>query len=124
MDSFDIENVNFLPDKPIITPESLGSVPSLISQLRSYHGAHFEIVGHVNYQSKKDQAYLRDLFKFSEDRAKVIFELLLEYGFSKESLRYKGVGNSQPLIHFPRSDEERKRNMRVQIIVKTHLSDG
>ena len=123
VDSFDIENINFIADRAIITPESMNSTPTLISKLRSYHGTHFDIVGHVNYQSKKDQAYLKDLFKLSEDRAKVIFELLLDNGFSMKSLSYKGVGNSQPLIPAPVSDEERKRNMRVQIIVGDQLGD-
>jgi len=123
VDSFDIENINFIADKPIITPESMNSIPTFIGKLRSYHNAHFDIIGHVNYQSKKDQAYLKDLFKLSEDRAKVIFALLMENGFSRESLSYKGVGNSQPLIPAPRNDEERKRNMRVQVIVKNQLGD-
>jgi len=123
VDSFDIENINFIADKSIITAESMNSIPTLIRKLRSYQGAHFDIIGHVNYQSKKDQAFLRDLFKLSEDRAKVIFALLLDNGFSKESLNYKGVGNSRPLIPAPRNDEERKRNMRVQIIVENQLGD-
>ncbi len=50
LDSFDIENINFIADKPIITPESMNSIPRLIGKLRSYHAAHFDIVGHVNYQ--------------------------------------------------------------------------
>ena len=124
VDSFDIENINFIADKPIITPESMNSIPMLIRKLRSYHTAHFDIVGHVNYQSKKDQAFLKDLFKLSEDRAKVIFALLLDKGFSKARLSYKGVGNLQPLIPAPRNDEERKRNMRVQVIVKSQFSDN
>lgn len=117
LDSFDIENIRFIADQPVLTPESLSEVPQLVRRIKGYHHARFEIVGHVNYQSRKDTLFLRDLFKLSEQRARVIDQLLIENGIPKELIRYKGVGNTHPLIPAPANDEERRKNMRVQIIV-------
>lgn len=117
LDSFDIENIRFVADQPIVTPESLSEVPQLVRRIKGYSHARFEIVGHVNYQSRKDTAFLRDLFKLSEQRARVIDQLLMENGIPEKLIRYKGVGNTRPLIPAPANDDERMKNMRVQVIV-------
>lgn len=117
VETFDLENVYFVPDKPIITQESIPYVQELTRKLKTYREVHFEIIGHVNYQSKKDSEFLKDLFKLSEERAKVIYELLIENGMAPEKLKYQGVGNSKPIFKDPNNDEERKGNMRVQIVV-------
>lgn len=117
VDSFNIENINFIPDRAILTPESIGSILRLVRKIKSYRAAYFQIIGHVNYQSKRDSSYLEDLYKLSEERAKVIYQILIENDVDKSFLKYKGVGNSQPLIKNPKNDEERMKNMRVQILV-------
>jgi outer membrane protein OmpA-like peptidoglycan-associated protein len=116
-DSFDIQNITFLPDRAVLTPESFGSISHLVDQIKSYRNARFEIVGHVNYQSKKDSSFLKDLYQLSEERARLIYETLIENGVDKRLLRYTGIGNSQPLIKNPTTDEQRMKNMRVQIVV-------
>ncbi|MEO8584020.1 MAG: OmpA family protein [Flavitalea sp.] len=117
IDAFDIENINFIPDRPIITPESMVSIPRLVNRIKSYKNVRFEIIGHVNYQSKNDPSYLKDLFKLSVERAKLIYLILIDNGIAAKEIQYKGVGNSQPLIKAPVNDEERYKNMRVQILV-------
>jgi outer membrane protein OmpA-like peptidoglycan-associated protein len=117
IESFDLHNVFFVPDRPIIVQESIQRLPPLAAKLKAYNNVHFEIVGHVNYQSKSDSAFLKDLFKLSEQRARVIYEYLIEHGVPADLLRYKGVGNTQPVVADPTNDDERKKNMRVQILV-------
>jgi outer membrane protein OmpA-like peptidoglycan-associated protein len=117
VDSFDVENINFIPDRDILTPESNSSIPQLIRKIKSYQNAHFDIVGHVNYQSRRDSAFLRQLYELSEARAKVIYQILVENGIPEGQLTHKGVGNSQPLIRDPKNDQEKMKNMRVQILV-------
>ena len=112
-----LENLYFLPDRPIVTEESIPSLQELAQQLKAYPSAIFEIVGHINYQSRYDSTHLGDLYQLSTKRAKVVYEYLLEYGIASSRIRYKGVGNSQPAIASPKNDGERMKNMRVQIIV-------
>jgi len=119
LDSFDVQNINFLPDQATLTPESLRAIPSLISKIRHYNNAIFEIIGHVNYQSKRDPQYLKDLYALSKERAKSICQILYENGIAKNRLRYVGIGNSQPLIQNPKNNDEKRKNMRVQIIVSS-----
>ncbi|MBO9683604.1 MAG: hypothetical protein J7502_13200, partial [Flavisolibacter sp.] len=50
----------FEPDKTVLTFDSYQYIDDLYEMLRTTDLA-FEIVGHVNYQSKRDAAYLKDL---------------------------------------------------------------
>jgi outer membrane protein OmpA-like peptidoglycan-associated protein len=114
----ELENIYFVPDKPIIIQQSIPYVNILAGRLKLYKNVRFEIVGHVNYQSRKEGEFiLQDLFRLSEQRAKLIYELFIDNGISADKLSYKGVGNSKPVIKDPQNDDERKRNMRVQVFV-------
>ncbi|MET0636962.1 MAG: OmpA family protein [Chitinophagaceae bacterium] len=110
-------DIHFVPDKAIITPESFSVVEDLANLLESYPGNSFEIVGHVNYQSNRDSSQLKDLFELSRKRAEVIYEILIKRGISRDRLQFKGVGNSRPLFKNPKSEDEKLRNMRVEINV-------
>ncbi|HTM93677.1 MAG TPA: OmpA family protein [Flavisolibacter sp.] len=107
----------FEPDKTILTFDSYQYIDDLYEILRTNDVA-FEIIGHVNYQSKRDPAYLKDLYELSTNRAKVIYELLLERGIRAERMSYRGVGNSEPVFRDPKNEEEKRKNMRVEIIIK------
>jgi outer membrane protein OmpA-like peptidoglycan-associated protein len=117
IDIFDVDNIFFVPDKPIITPESLPYVQTLVRRLKTYKNAYFELVGHVNYQSKHSSSFLKDLFKLSEQRANVINDLLVENGIPADHIQHRGVGNTQPIYPDPANDEQRRKNMRVEVIV-------
>lgn len=114
----ELENVFFVPDKPIIVQQSIPYVNLLATRLKLYKDVRFEIVGHVNFQGLKTREIMAmDLFKLSEQRAKVIYDLLVDNGISADKLKFRGVGNSQPVFADPQNDDERKRNMRVQVFV-------
>ena len=116
--SLSIENIYFVPDRAIITDESLPYVKELADLLlKNYKTETFEIVGHVNYETDKDSSQLPDLYYLSERRARTIYMLLKEYGIPAERMHYKGVGNSQPVIPHPKTDEEKRKNMRVEVII-------
>lgn len=85
----------------IITQESIPYVQEVTRKLKTYHGVHFQIIGHVNYQSKKDSLFLQDLFKLSEERAKIIYELLIENGMAPEKLKYKVLETQNLFLVIP-----------------------
>lgn len=116
--SLSIDNIYFVPDRAIITDESLPYVKGLADLLlKNYKTETFEIVGHVNYETDKDSSQLTDLYYLSERRARTIYLLLKEYGISADRMHFKGVGNSQPVIPHPKNDEEKRKNMRVEVII-------
>lgn len=117
IDSFDIQHIFFLPDKPIITAESYPNVDRLVQRLKRYKKACFELIGHVNYDSKRPSPVLESMFRLSEQRAGVIKNILVENNISVDRIESRGVGNSQPLFPNPINDEQRKQNMRVQVVV-------
>jgi len=114
-----VENIYFLPDRAIVTEESISYVKDLANILAGYDKANqFEIVGHVNYQSRLDSSGLKDLYELSLQRARVVYDLLVEYGIQKERLTYRGAGNSEPIIANPKNDEEKRKNMRVEVNIR------
>jgi outer membrane protein OmpA-like peptidoglycan-associated protein len=116
--SFDLQYVFFLPDQAIVTQESIPYIKELAEILKAYKSETFEIVGHINYQSRFDSTHLTDIYQLSERRAKVIYDYLESYGISPLRMTFKGVGNSRPIYPSPIDDEQRKKNMRVEIIIR------
>lgn len=112
-----LAHFQFEPDKTILTFDSYQYIDELYEILKT-NSIEFEIIGHVNYQSKRSQAYLKDLYELFTNRAKVIYELLLERGIKAERMSYRGVGNSEPIFKDPKNEDEKRKNMRVEIIVK------
>lgn len=115
---FNLDHVYFMPDLAVITPESQSYMHELAETLKNYKTESFEIIGHINYQSRFDSTHLGDLFTLSKRRAKAVYDFLVEQGLPASRMSYKGVGNSQPIYPSPKNDEERRKNMRVQIIIK------
>jgi hypothetical protein len=62
VDIFTVENIFFVPDKPIITPESFPYVQALVRRLKAYGNSCFDLVGHVNYQSRHPSSFLKESF--------------------------------------------------------------
>lgn len=116
--TLNLEYVYFIPDQAIITYESLPYIQEVAKTLKTYNSESFEIIGHINYQSRFDSTHLRDLYQLSERRAKAVYDLLIEQGIPANRMSYKGVGNSQPVYPKPVNDEQRLKNMRVQIVIK------
>jgi outer membrane protein OmpA-like peptidoglycan-associated protein len=116
--SFDLDYIYFVPDQAIVTQESIPYVRELANVLKSYKTETFEIIGHINYQSRFDSTHLTDIYQLSERRAKAIFDYLISYGIAPERMTFRGVGNSQPIYPSPINDEQRRKNMRVQVIVR------
>ncbi len=106
-----LENIGFIPDMPYVNANSVGYLEPLAKQLKAYNAKHIDIIGHTNVGGK----FYEEL---SEKRAKVIYDFLVEKGFDSAILSYIGIGNSKPLIQFPETDKEKKKNMRVEIIVR------
>jgi outer membrane protein OmpA-like peptidoglycan-associated protein len=116
--TMDLEYVYFMPDQAIITQESLYYVQKLADILKTYKTETFEIIGHINYQSRFDSTHLRDIYQLSERRARAVYDLLVESGIPANRMTFKGVGNSQPIYPSPQNDEQRRKNMRVQVVIK------
>ena len=76
-----------------------------------------EIAGHVNRPNNPPVPKDSWDFKLSEDRAKTVYNFLIEHGTSAERVSWKGYGNHQ--MRFPRAttEVEQALNRRVEIRV-------
>ena len=113
----DLDNIYFVPDSAVIAPQSLPLIRELANTLQNYQGEHFEIIGHANCQQTLDPSKIKNFYRLSEQRAKLIYLLLIEHGIPADKMSYKGIGNTLPAIEDPKSVEEKKMNMRVQILI-------
>jgi len=116
--TLNLEDVYFVTDQAIITQGSLYYIQELAKTLKTYTTETFEIIGHINYQSRFDSSHLTDIYQLSEKRAKAVYDRLIELGVLASRMTYTGVGNSQPAYPSPINDEQRRKNMRVQIVIK------
>jgi outer membrane protein OmpA-like peptidoglycan-associated protein len=120
-EKYEISNIYFLPDQPIVDPMSFFAVDDAAKYLKRFLGCKFEIVGHVNYVMPPSLANnpksLEPAQRLSEERAKEVYGLLAERGIPIEDMTHNGVGNSQMVFKNPKNDSEKRKNMRVEILI-------
>ena len=121
VEKYEISSIYFIPDKAIVDPASFFAVDDAAKYLKRFPGCKFEIVGHVNYVTPPSLANnpkaLEPAQKLSEERAKEVFDLLTERGIPFQDMTHKGVGSSQMVFKNPRTDAEKRKNMRVEILI-------
>lgn len=120
-DRYELTNIYFIPDKAVVDPASFFAVDDAANYLKHFPGCKFEIVGHVNYvlpaSVMNNPKALEPVLKLSEERAKTVYDLLVERNIPVESMTFKGAGNSQMVFKDPKNDEEKRKNMRVEILI-------
>lgn len=106
-----IENLNFVINTFAVVNESRGKLYELLLVLQKNPSLKIEIQGHLCCMPV-DRADL------STQRAKAVYNFLLNQNISKDRLSYKGFGSTQPIYALPEKDEqERAANRRVEILI-------
>ena len=106
-----IENLNFVINTFAVVPESRGKMYELLLVLQKNPSLKIEIQGHLCCMPV-------DRTDLSTQRAKALYNFLLNQNISKDRLSYKGFGSSQPIYAIPEKDEqERAANRRVEILI-------
>ena len=106
-----IENLNFVINTFAVVNESRGKLYELLLVLQKNPSLKIEIQGHLCCMPI-DRADL------STQRAKALYNFLLNQNITKDRLSYKGFGSSQPIYALPEKDEqERAANRRVEILI-------
>jgi len=111
-DVFAIENIHFASNSCELTETSFEALDVLIAYLKT-NQLSFEISGHTD-----EKGGFKDNYKLSEDRAKSVYEYLLNNGINEDRMIYVGYGSTKPK-HFPTNKEtselERQKNRRVEV---------
>lgn len=115
-----LNNINFIANTPVLTDAAREAMPRTIDNLRSFSDRYLEIDGFCNAPGPPLPPH-DPLFKLSVQRAKYIYDMLVNSGFDSTRLRYKGLGNTRPVNAHPTTAAEMDQNMRVEIKVFSKL---
>lgn len=106
-----LQNIFFETNKFELLPSSVVELNILIDLLKENENVSIEIEGHTDNvgEDKLNQ-------KLAENRAKSVYEFLINNGIDKRRLSYKGYGETKPKAD-NNTDEGRKQNRRTEFIV-------
>ena len=105
----DLSNALFAFDKFDINPKAQSILNDVAGWLKKNPQMKCELSGHTD--GKGSVAYNQ---KLSEQRAKAVYDYLIERGVSADNLSWKGYGKSEP-IATNATDEGRQLNRRVEL---------
>ena len=109
-----LENIKFVGDEVAFLPVSRPTLLSLYKFMLDNPGAKILVNGHVN---APDMRNLPKLKKLSKDRAKAVYDYLLEKGIDAGRVKYTGSGNSKMVYKKPLNEKQNEENRRVEITV-------
>jgi outer membrane protein OmpA-like peptidoglycan-associated protein len=84
---------------------------TIVTQLKANKAKHFEIIGYTNQLGNHYN-------QLSIERAKTIYDYLIENGISATKLSCVVVGFDRKLIEEPNMIQEMKKNIRIEIVVR------
>ena len=103
-----LKNVFFDTDKFELKPESEAELQKLVSFLNKNPNIKIEIGGHTDNKGSEEYN-----LKLSENRAKAVYEFLINNGIKRSSLSYKAYGFSDPIDN-NETPEGRAKNRRTE----------
>lgn len=114
-----IKGLNFYGGRHYLLPESKKPLQDLLQALKDHPAMEIEIQGHVCCTATKEDGIDLDTGRpgLSENRARVVYNYLVENGIDKARLRYKGFGHARPLVWPELSEDDMQANRRVEIMI-------
>ena len=115
-----LKGLSFIPGSHRLMPDSRPVLMELLKTMKENPELRIEIQGHICCVADAEDGFDYDAGdrNLSVNRAKAIYQFLVEQGINKSRLSYKGFGHSKPLVYPERSSEEEQLNRRVEIMVQ------
>lgn len=112
-----LKNVYFPPDRHVMKPESTDALEKLYKVLKDNPSIKISIEGHVCCIRDAPDALDIDTYEpqLSVNRAKAIYQFLVQRGIAAERLQYSGYGRRRPVIDNEQTEEDAEKNRRVEI---------
>ncbi len=116
-----LENINFVGGKHKLLPGSIPTLQKLLKTMKQFPTLVIEIQGYICCEEPgldgiDSDTQTRDL---SVNRAKVVYDYLIEYGISPARMTYKGFGANNKLVaEFTEADRSINRRVEIKIISK------
>ena len=113
----DIKDLFYVGNQAVLLKKSEPVLPKILTFMQLNPNMKIEIAGHVNVPNRPAVSKESWEFNLSVDRAKLVYDYLIENGIEANRISYKGYGNYE--MRFPRaiSEEHQAQNRRVEIRV-------
>ncbi|MCR9100609.1 MAG: OmpA family protein [bacterium] len=113
-----VKRLHFVGGQSALLRKSLPELDRLLRFMELNGGLEIIIHGHVNVPNAPPVSPSSDNFKLSEDRAKRIYEHLIEGGIDTARLSWKAHGNWEMLYPRAVSEGQQSANRRVEVEVR------
>lgn len=104
-----LNNLIFPQGKAIIDPKSFGELDEVAQMMKENSKMEIQLEGHTD-----NQGSAKANLKLSEDRVEAVKKYLVSKGISKDRVKTKAYGGSQPLPN-EMTQEARAKNRRVEM---------
>jgi outer membrane protein OmpA-like peptidoglycan-associated protein len=112
-----IKDLNFVGGYADLLKESLPNLKVILLFLRLNPTYKIELAGHVNGTNRTISSMSSLDYTLSVERAKTVYDLLIQNGIDEKRLVYKGYANWEMLFPNATSEESMTANRRVEIRV-------
>ncbi len=99
----------------VLLPSSAAAIESILTFMRLNDNFRVEIGGHINRPNSPAVEQSSSSFQLSLNRARAVYDFLVENGVAATRLSYKGYGNWQMLNPAPQTMIEEQINRRVEL---------
>ena len=114
-----LRNINFVGGRRQFLPTSMPALKELLEVMQANPTLEIEIQGHICCLFGRRDGYDLDSneFNLSENRARAVYDYLVEGGISESRMRYKGFAGTRPLVNPEVTAEDQTANRRVEIMI-------
>lgn len=114
--AFALYNIYFKLNKAILLPESEPDLQKLLEFMKQNPTVTVQVEGHVCCMGPIEGVDSRSKDgNLSENRAKAIYNYLVEKGIAKERMKYAGLANNNPVVRNEVTELDKRKNRRVEI---------
>ncbi len=120
-ESLVLENMEFIPGRHYLKEYAKPTLVKLLKVLTDNPTLKIEIHGHIccDYSGQGGMDKDTQTRNLSENRAKYIYDYLINNKINKNRLNYKGFGTTRPLVkEITEADQQRNRRVEILIVEK------
>jgi len=113
----DIDNLYFVGNEPVLLEKSKPELPKILRFMQANPTMKIEIAGHINRPNAPPCSKTSADWLLSENRAKVVYNYLIENGIPTERISWKGYGNHEMVLPWAINEVDQAKNRRVELRV-------
>ena len=110
-----LQNISFYYGSYRVMTESEPSLADLLQFMKQNPKCHVEVRGHITSSNPMTSPIGNTDYDLSYNRAKAVYQYLIDNGIEAERMIYKGYSNYEMIFPYPKDESEHTANRRVEI---------